>query len=132
MIDLDLDEEIEEEIEEPELKEQSSIQRKPMPWLLQIVVENLGVTSMGNQIQASPATSVRTESLQVLSAMSAHFLLIKNNLEFIQKALVNSLRDPVADVRLYANRALDLIGQSMNGYLAAQGKISRFFSSSSN
>lgn len=115
-----MDEEYEEEVTDQESKLSKKVE---MPWLLQIVLENLGITSTGNQIQVSPATSVRTESLLVLSAMTSHYLLVKSNLEFIGKALLNSFKDPVPDVRLYASRVLDLIGHSMNTYLSSQGEF---------
>lgn len=120
MVELELDEEeFEEEIQEDTIEEEKPAS---MSWLLQIVLENLGVSSNGCKIQTSPATSVRIESLQVLSAITNHFLLLKMHLMLIGMALNNSFRDPAAEVRLHASRVLDFIGHSINTFLSSQGK----------
>ena len=93
-----------------------------MSWLLQIVLENLGVL----KLNASPSTSVRTESLQILSAMTSHYLLLKANLELVGNALNNSFKDLIPEIRMTACKVLDLLGQTINSYLSSQGKNSCF------
>lgn len=105
------DEVIELEIEDEEDGEETSASIK-MSWLLQTVLENLGVFN-GIMKSASPATSVRIESLQVLSAMTSHYLLLKDHLLGISLALVNSLKNSI-DEQMYVSRALDFLGNSIN------------------
>jgi len=126
LIDLDFDEEVEddeEEIEESVTK--LSITSSKMSWLLQNVLENLGIY---NEILKTPsiAISVRIESLQVLSSMSSHFLLVKDHLLVISTALAKSLspESPV-DEKLYASRTLEAFGSSINNFLS-QGIFDNF------
>lgn len=110
------DEEVEVEIEEANTKPETA----KMSWLLQTVLENLGV--FGDVLKSpSPATSVRVESLQVLSALSSHFLLLKDHQRLISIALMNSFKRS-ADEQLFTCRALDVIGNSINVYLSQDKK----------
>lgn len=116
IIDLEFEDEDEGDVEvKPE-----TVATK-MPWLLQVVLENLGVYG-GLLKSPSPATSVRIESLQVLSAMSSHFLLLKDHLLPISMAIVKSMQNPLPDEKLYAGRALDTVGSSLNIYLTQDKK----------
>lgn len=120
---VDLEFEDEEEEEEAQLEESAKEEKIPVvkiSWLLQTVLENLGVFNGVLKIP-SPATSVRIESLQVLSAMTSHFLLLKDHLRSISIALVRSFKN-TADDQLYACRALDSLGSSINIYLSADKK----------
>lgn len=108
-----------EELEEAKVEETSA--HIKMSWLLQTVLENLGV--YGEIMKpASPATSVRIESLQVLGAMTSHYLLLKDHLLAISLALVNSLKNS-PDEQMYACRALDFLGNSINIYLSQDKKL---------
>lgn len=122
LIDLDFDEEVEDEEEIEESVTKLSITSSKMSWLLQNVLENLGIY---NEILKTPsiAISVRIESLQVLSSMSSHFLLVKDHLLVISTALAKSLspESPV-DEKLYASRTLEAFGSSINNFLS-QGKL---------
>ena len=118
LIDLDFDEEVEDEEEIEESVTKLSITSSKMSWLLQNVLENLGIY---NEILKTPsiAISVRIESLQVLSSMSSHFLLVKDHLLVISTALAKSLspESPV-DEKLYASRTLEAFGSSINNFLS--------------
>lgn len=116
IIELEFDEEEPEEVD-VDLKQEAL----KMSWLLQTVLENLGVTGVVLK-QPSPATSVRVESLQVLGAMASHFLLLKDYLLSISMAIVKSLQSGQADERMYASRALEFLGSSINIYLT-QGEV---------
>lgn len=120
MIELEFDEEEEEVDEEEEQQEtviQPSICAKKMPWVLQTILENLGIYR-GILRLASIAVSVRVESLQVLIAMSSHYLLLKDHLMPISTALTRSFRDGLPDEKIYATRALEYLGSSIINYLS--------------
>lgn len=117
IIDLEFEDE---DAEESDLKPEENAAAVKMSWLLQTVLENLGVYN-GILKSPSPATSVRVESLQVLSAMTSHFLLLKDHLWSISMALVKSLQNS-ADEQMFACRALDILGSSMNIYLSQDKK----------
>lgn len=119
IIDLEFEDDDEEAPADEESKEEPSPAVK-MSWLLQTVLENLGVFN-GVLKTPSPATSVRIESLQVLGAMTSHFLLLKDHLLPISLALVRSFKN-TADDQLYACRALDSLGSSINIYLSQDKK----------
>lgn len=68
------------------------------------------------------AAPVRIESLQVLSCLAPHFLLLKDHLELIEIALEKSLSDSQAEIRLYTAKTLDTIGHSMSAYLIEKGE----------
>lgn len=124
-VTVDSDEEIDLEEYEESLRNQTvaeSTCAEKMSWLLEVVLENLGVLKQNPSI----ATSVRTESLQILSAMTAHFLLLKANLKLVCTALNNTFKDPVPEVRMYATRVLDFLGHAINSYLSSQGLRLRF------
>ncbi|KAL7049255.1 hypothetical protein ACKWTF_003643 [Chironomus riparius] len=122
LIDLEFDEEIEDEEEIEETVAKLSVTSSKMSWLLQNVLENLGIY---NGILKTPsiAISVRIESLQVLSSMSSHFLLVKDHLLVISTALTKSLspESPV-DEKLYASRTLESLGSSINNFLSQENK----------
>ena len=113
IVDLEFEDE---EAEEEDLKPEAEIIK--MSWLLQAILENLGVFN-GILKTPSPATSVRIESLQVLSAISSHFLLLKNHLPSISFAIVKSLQNS-NDEQMYASRAIDVLGSSINIYLSQE------------
>lgn len=116
---VDLEFEDEEEADESEAKKEENETIK-MSWLLQAVLENLGI--FGGVVKTpSLLTSVRIESLQVLSAMTSHYLLLKDHLAPISSAIVKSLQNS-ADEQLYACRALDFLGSSINVYLSQDKK----------
>ncbi|CAO1344760.1 unnamed protein product [Diamesa serratosioi] len=112
--EVDEIEEIEENVNPVELSDKQSVN---MSWLLEIVFENL-MTVRGAARAPFPATAVKVESLQVLSAMTTNYLLLKDHLSLISKAICNALSDSVSDVRMYASRTLDSIGNSINNYLS--------------
>lgn len=114
IVDLEFDDD---EVE----AEESDVKPAKMSWLLQTVLENLGVYG-GTLRSPSPATSLRIESLQVLSAMASHFLLLKDHLLAISMALVKSLCNAQPDEKMYASRALDAVGSSINIYLSQDKK----------
>lgn len=121
-LDQDDDEKsVEMEFEEDEEGEcEKECETKPevakMSWLLQSVLENLG--AFGETYSSrSPATSVRIESLQVLGALCAHFLLLKDHQRLISVALVNSFNS-TADEQLFVGRVLDVYGNALNVYLS--------------
>ncbi|XP_055837462.1 HEAT repeat-containing protein 6 isoform X2 [Episyrphus balteatus] len=96
-----------------------------MSWLLQRVLENLGVlVTESKEKQPASTTPVRTECLQVLSSMAPHFSLLKDHLQFIAAALKSSLNDAQPDIRLYTAKCLDSLGHSMNTYLLEHGSPS--------
>lgn len=105
---------IEENVNTDELSENQSVN---MSWLLETVFENL-ITVRDVARAPFPATAVKVESLQVLSAMTTNYLLLKDHLPIISKALINALSDSVSDVRMYASRSMDSIGNSINNYLS--------------
>lgn len=112
--DLEFDDDEEVDGEEAEVKSEEATK---MSWLLQVVLENLGVFN-GVVKLPSPATSLRIESLQVLAAMTSHYLLLKDHLLPISMALVKSLQNALPEEKMYAARALDSIGNSINVYLS--------------
>ncbi|CRL02980.1 CLUMA_CG016347, isoform A [Clunio marinus] len=117
-VDLEFDDE-EVEIEVEDDKKEELIK---MSWLLQTVLENLGVFNGCVLKIPSPATSVRIESLQILSAMTSHFLLLKDHLNSIAMALITSLKSVQLDEKNYASRTLDFVGSSINLYLSKDKK----------
>ncbi|KAM7350223.1 HEAT repeat-containing protein 6 [Cochliomyia hominivorax] len=80
-------------------------------WLLRRVLYNL------IKQEKLLATSVRIESLQVLTVMSSHFVMIKPLLESISHVLQHSLNDALPDVRLYAARCTDACSYQISRYL---------------
>lgn len=116
---VDLEFEDEEEVEESGAKVEETETVK-MSWLLQTILEHLGIFG-GTLKTPSLLTSVRIESLQVLTAMSSHYLLLKDHLLPISSALIKSLQNS-ADEQLYACRALDFFGNSVNVYLTQDKK----------
>lgn len=127
LIDMEFDEEIDDDEEEVEESiNKLSLSSTKMPWLLQNVLENLGIF---NGILKIPcvAISVRIESLQLLSSLASHFLLVKDHLLPISTALSKSLaEDAPVDEKLYASRALESLGSAINNFLC-QGKNSQAF-----
>lgn len=117
IVDLEFEDE---ELEDGDVKSEENSETVKMSWLLQAILENLGVFS-GIMKTPSPATSVRVESLQVLSAMSSHFLLLKDHLHSISMAIVKSLSNS-NDEQMYACRAIDILGSSINIYLSQDKK----------
>ncbi|XP_062552864.1 HEAT repeat-containing protein 6 [Armigeres subalbatus] len=84
-------------------------------WLLQIALENLGVTISQHKV-ASPSAvmPVRMECLQVLSAMTSHYSLLADYLPLVALALENSFHDAIPEIKLYSGRVLDLLGHAIN------------------
>lgn len=120
--DLEFDEEEDFEPDVPEKTNDASGSAEKMSWLLKTVLENLGVSN-GNRKMASPATSVRIECLQVLTALTSHYLLLKDHLPSISIALLLTLKESSpADEKIYASRMLETLGSSMNNYLS-QGEF---------
>lgn len=115
VIDSDYEGDVSEVLEENKNCEDSS---NKMSWVLQKVLENLGV-AVGTlkKTLTLAAAPVRIESLQVLSCLAPHFLLLKDHLELIEIALEKSLSDSQAEIRLYTAKTLDTIGHSMSAYL---------------
>ncbi|XP_053673050.1 HEAT repeat-containing protein 6 [Anopheles nili] len=89
-----------------------------MSWLFQVVLENLGVNCT-----ASPVMPVRMECLQVLCAMSSHYSLLADHLPSVAQALINTFGDPLAEIKLYAGRLLDLLGHAIHTSLLLKDKI---------
>lgn len=122
LIDLELEVDGDEDEDIEESVTTLSINSTKMSWLLQTVLENLGIYK-GILKNPSLSISVRVESLQVLSSMAQHFLLVKDHLLSISSALVKSLSaDAIMDEKLYASRALESLGSAINNYLS-QGKF---------
>ncbi|XP_058974523.1 HEAT repeat-containing protein 6 isoform X2 [Musca domestica] len=71
-------------------------------WLIVRLLHNLTY----NDNVTVPA-SIRIESLQVLTAMSSHFAMVKAHLPKISVVLQKSMNDSLPDVRLYAARCID-------------------------
>jgi hypothetical protein len=129
LIDLDFEMDEDEEIEEGNVEEsmsQLNITATKMPWLLQTILENLGIYK-GILKLPSIALSVRIESLQVLAAMSSHYLLLKDHLLPISMALSRSLQDATFDEKFHASRALEFIGSSINNFLSQGKLINQFY-----
>lgn len=127
LIDMEFEVEEDEEIDEGNIEEpmsQLNITSTRMPWLLQTILENLGIYK-GILKLPSIALSVRIESLQVLAAMSSHYLLLKDHLLPISMALSRSLHDATFDEKFHASRALEFIGSSINNFLS-QGNYYHF------
>lgn len=120
IIDMEFEDEEEAEAERIGQKSEENPAVK-MPWLLQVVLENLGVFG-GMMKSPSPATSVRIESLQVLTALTSHFLLMKDHLLAISMALTKSLQNILPDEKLYASRAIESLGSSINIFLSQDKK----------
>jgi Domain of unknown function (DUF4042) len=120
---IDLEFEDEEEFEET-VESQIDVVPSKMSWLLQSVLENLGIYK-GILKTPSLSVSVRIESFQVLTAMTSHFLLLKDHLMLISTALAKCLQDASADEKLHASRTIENLGSSINNYLA-QGKLFSF------
>lgn len=80
-------------------------------WLLRRVLHNL------TKQEKVLATSVRIESLQVLTVMSTHFVMIKPHLSRISDVLQHSLNDVLPDVRLYAARCIDTCAYQISRYV---------------
>lgn len=112
--EVDEMDEIEEDVIPNKLSDNQSVN---MSWLLQTVFENLIIVRGAARVPLT-ATAVKVESLQVLSAMTTNYLLLKDHLSLISKALCNALSDSMCDVRMYASRTLDSIGNSINNYLS--------------
>ena len=123
IVDLEFEDE-DEESEENEVDTKTETVK--MSWLLQTVLENLGVFN-GAMKQPSPATSVRVESLQILGAMASHFLLLKDHLLSISMGIVKSLQVGQADEKMYSSRALEFLGSSINIYLTQGEKNVNIF-----
>lgn len=117
IVDLEFEDE---EVEEDDLETERNTETIKMSWLLQTILENLGIFN-GVLKTPSPATSVRIESLQVLTAMSSHFLLLKDHLPSISIAINMSLQCS-PDEQMYACRAIDILGNSINIYLSQDKK----------
>lgn len=123
-IETEYDEEYDDEYEADEVGEEEVVSKPDvkMSWLLQISLKNLGVYT--NSIKSSKpnttTTPVRIESLQVLSALAPHFLLLKDHLTLVAQALEISFRDSIPEIRLYAGRNLDVIGHSINTHLLTE------------
>jgi hypothetical protein len=127
MIELEFEEEEyneDENLQDEDSMEKLVISSSKMSWLLQTVLENLGIY---NGILKSPSisVSVRVESLQILTAMTSHFLLLKDHLLSISTALSKSLHDAPADEKLFASRALECLGNAINNFLS-QGETLSF------
>ncbi|KAG5678450.1 hypothetical protein PVAND_008122 [Polypedilum vanderplanki] len=118
-IDLELDEDDDTNMEESMNK--LDITSSKMSWLLQIVLENLGIFN-GIFKTRSIAVSVRVQSLQVLTAMTSHFLLLKDHLLSISTALAKCFQDSPVDEKLYASRALESLGSAINNFLSQEKK----------
>lgn len=121
LIDLEFDDEEEDLLDEPNVEEAVSINAKKMPWVLQNILENLGIYK-GILKLPSIAISVRIESLQVLAAMATHYLLLKDHLLSIATALARSFHESQPEEKLHASRTLEFLGSSINNYLS-QGKL---------
>jgi hypothetical protein len=120
--DLEFDEEEDFELDVVLQKTNNAIETTKMSWLLKNVLENLGVSNGTIKIP-SPATSVRIESLQVLTALTSHYPLLKDHLSSISMALLLTLQDSSpADEKIYASRTLESLGSSMTNYLS-QGEF---------
>lgn len=119
------DEEFESPVQTPDAPEgeASSSSGPKMSWLLQIALENLGVTINQYKV-ATPSVvmPVRMECLQVLSAMASHYSLLADHLLLVAAALKNSFNDAIPEIKLYAGRVLDLIGHAINTSLLVKGK----------
>lgn len=63
------------------------------------------------------------ECLQVLLVMSAHFTLLKNHLQLIAAALINSFSDIVPDIQLYGAKVIDALGQAINNHLVTEDSV---------
>ncbi|KXJ81451.1 hypothetical protein RP20_CCG019819 [Aedes albopictus] len=87
-----------------------------MSWLLQVALENLGVTINHQHKVATPSAvmPVRMECLQVLSAMTGHYSLLADHLRLVADALRNAFNDTIPEIKLYAGRVLDLLGHAIN------------------
>lgn len=120
LIDLEFDDD-EEENNVEETSNQLNLNVTKMPWILQNVLENLGIYK-GILKLPSIAVSVRIESLQMISAMSSHYLLLKDHLLPISSALARSFHDSPPEEKLHASRALENLGSAINNYLS-QGNI---------
>lgn len=119
LIDLEFDDEDEEidEVNVEEVVSQLSISAKKMPWVLQNILENLGIHK-GVLKLPSNAISVRIESLQVIASMAPHYLLLKDHLLPISTALARSFHESPPEEKLHASRALEFLGSSINNYLS--------------
>ncbi|EAT38851.1 AAEL009289-PA [Aedes aegypti] len=120
------DEELESPVQTPDAPEGEapSSSGPKMSWLLQIALENLGVTINQYKV-ATPSVvmPVRMECLQVLSAMASHYSLLADHLLLVAAALKNSFNDAIPEIKLYAGRVLDLIGHAINTSLLVKVTI---------
>lgn len=92
-------------------------------WLLQIALENLGVTISEHKVATPSAVMpVRMECLQVLSAMTSHYSLLAEHLALVAVALKNSFNDAIPEIKLYSGRVLDLLGHAINTSLLLKGE----------
>ncbi|XP_058828789.1 HEAT repeat-containing protein 6 [Topomyia yanbarensis] len=93
----------------------SSAMGPKMSWLLQIALENLGI-SVNEQKVTTPSAvmPVRMECLQIISAMTLHYSLLADHLPLVASALLKSFRDSVPEIRMCAARVLDLLGHAIN------------------
>lgn len=119
--------------------------KRKIPWLLQTVLENLGVSTFKHAVstrsysrdsqgtiftfakldlqrsnQPSASVQVRHQSLQVLLTMSSHFDWIKSHLVMIADALRNSMKDEVTTVRQRSARCMDIVAHSTSNSLLNQ------------
>lgn len=79
-------------------------------WLLQVALENLSVAS-------KKPTSIRIESLQVISTMARNFSIILTQLDAILLVVSATAQDSNADVHVQVVKCIDVIGHFMNIYL---------------
>ncbi|XP_055530262.1 HEAT repeat-containing protein 6 [Wyeomyia smithii] len=97
-----------------------------MSWLLQIALENLGVTvSEHKQARTSAVMPVRMECLQILSAMTSHYSLLVDHLALVAEALKKTFKDAVPEIRLYTARVSDLLGHAISTSLLSEVTITQ-------
>ncbi|XP_053684923.1 HEAT repeat-containing protein 6 [Sabethes cyaneus] len=108
----------------PMVDASNSVNAPNMSWLLQIALENLGVTvNQHKQARSSAVMPVRMECLQILSAMTSHYSLLTDHLAPIAEALKRTFKDSVPEIRLYTARVADLLGHAISSSLLLKATI---------
>lgn len=89
-----------------------------MSWLLQRILDNLGVGVPNKRLDCVVLPSIGIGSLQVLSGMATHYYLLEKYLSQISTALKLRIADPNMEICHSAAKCLDALGHGISQHLA--------------
>lgn len=95
--------------------------KSDMSWILRVVLDLLGVKLLDLKVaglKVSPPTPLKVECLHILSAMTSHPELLRNNLRHFTDAIKVALEDPSPECHLFAVRVIDYTGYALSHNVA--------------